>query len=364
MKKSKKMLVALCLCVCVALSAGLVGCADSKTLAEIDDLKAKIEQKDTTIAEKDAEIEDKNAQIEDLTPSTLEKFGIMAARFAYAEGKSYIGIGNDNVDNYFVEDGGSEKLTLLRPTHVGSSLEGKISEVLGRYQYYIGDDVRVTGQEVIQENTAEDGTYSKTYMFIEYSKNKYTFSMKDVECAANDETNVISIFEEKFELTIDDGRATTMTREHRYQNKSAENQVDLYYWKGETTFVYNGPFVNRTVYSNFNIKSIEYTTNDFNLDVRPGVGVGHATIKKVACFSGKVVNDIFPTADYSGRETKDVVLIDGLSNSYGYTFGHNDYADSWGGSNAYTLDLYADKTADGAFKQMYSIMGKKIYEVK
>ena len=354
MKKFKKMLVALCLCVCVALSVGLVGCADSKTLAEIDDLKAKIEQKD-------AEIEDKNAQIEDLTPSTLEKFGIMAARFAYAEGKSYIG--NDNVDMYFVEDGGSEKLSLLRPTHVGASLEDKISEVFGRYQYNVDDELRVIGREVVQENTAEDGTYSKTYMFIEYSKNKYTFSMKDVECDANDETNVISILEEKFELTIDDGRATTMTREHKYQKKSAENQVDVYYWKGETTFMYNVPIGNRALHSKFNIKLIDYTANDFNVDVRPG-NVGHATVNNVACFSGTVVNDTFRTADYSGYETKDVVLIGEVSNLYGYTLEANADAANWDGKNANMIYISADKTADGALQQMHSIMGKKIYEAK
>ena len=111
MKKFKKMLVALCLCVCVALSVGLVGCADSKTLAEIDDLKAKIEQKDTTLAEKDAtiaekdaalaekdtEIDNKNSQIKDLTLSATEKFGIMAAGFEFAENRSYIDNANANV---------------------------------------------------------------------------------------------------------------------------------------------------------------------------------------------------------------------------------------------------------------------------
>ena len=74
MKKFKKMLVALCLCVCVALSAGLVGCADSKTLAEIDDLKAKIEQKD--------------GQIGDLTTSNSQKDAALAEKDATIAGKN------------------------------------------------------------------------------------------------------------------------------------------------------------------------------------------------------------------------------------------------------------------------------------
>ncbi len=74
MKKFKKMLVALCLCVCVALSVGLVGCADSKTLAEIDDLKAKIEQKD--------------GQIGDLTTSNGQKDAALAEKDATIAGKN------------------------------------------------------------------------------------------------------------------------------------------------------------------------------------------------------------------------------------------------------------------------------------
>ena len=371
MKKFKKMLVALCLCVCVALSAGLVGCADSKTLAEIDDLKAKIEQKDTTIAEKDAkiaekdsEIEDKNAQIEDLTPSTLEKFGIMAARFEQAENRSYI----NNADaNVFLVKKNNNKATFIEPSHPGSTLQSTVSSTLNMYQMIgVDQSLLVIGRELTSSETAEDGTYTKNYILNEYSKNKYSISIKMIECDANDETNISSILEEKFELSIVDGRTVSMTREHKYQSKSAENQVDVYYWKGETIFSYTMPvdIYEAFKYSDFKVVSIDYTTTDFNLDYDSNNEATKPTNLVVACFSGSVKFVSYQSGELFMMTPNPVVSIEKVSYLYGLTLEDNADAKNWGLSTAGTLTGLANTSESGAFNQVVSVMGKKIYEAK
>ena len=366
MKKFKKMLVALCLCVCVALSAGLVGCADSKTLAEIDDLKAKIEQKDTTLAEKDAEIEDKNAQIEDLTPSTLEKIGIMAARFGQAEKRSYI----NNADaNVFLVKKNDNKAMFIEPSHPGSSLQSTVSSTFDMYQMIgVDESLLVIGRELITSETEEDGTYTKNYMLTEYSKNKYSISIKFIECDANDETKISGILEEKFELSIVDGRTVSMTREHRYQSKSksAENQVDVYYWKGETIFSYTMPvdMYEAFKYSDFKVVSIDYTTTDFNLDYDSNNEATKPTNLVVACFSGSVKFFTYQSGESFMATPNPVVAIEKVSYLYGLTLEDNADANNWGLSTAGTLTGLANTSESGAFSQAVSVMGKKIYETK
>lgn len=370
MKKFKKMLVALCLCVCVALSVGLVGCADSKTLAEIDDLKAKIEQKDTTIAEKDAtiaekdaaltekdtEIDNKNSQIKDLTLSAAEKFGIMATGFEFAENRSYIDNANANV---FLVKKYNNKAELIEPSHSGSMMESKISTVLGRYLVYGVDESYLTiGKEMVSESKAEDGTYSKDRVLIEYSKNKYSYSTISVECAENDETQIISILEEKYELELIDGRFNTLTREHRYQQKVAENQVVVNYWKG-VTYVYQPYSTLRDDVSTFHITSVDYTTNNFNLSYDPTKEDSKPTDIAVAVFSGLV----------QPLETENVnaVIINYVTKLYGITLEDNADASGWGiGSEASLLidSKDNDTSESGAFNQAVSVMGKKIYEAK
>ena len=370
MKKFKKMLVALCLCVCVALSVGLVGCADSKTLAEIDDLKAKIEQKDTTLAEKDAtiaekdaalaekdtEIDNKNSQIKDLTLSATEKFGIMAAGFEFAENRSYIDNANANV---FLVKKYNNKAELIEPSHAGSMMESKISTVLGRYLAYGIDESYLTiGKEMVSESKAEDGTYSKNRVLIEYSKNKYSYSTISVECAENDETQIISILEEKYELEIEDGRFHTLTREHRYQQKIAENQVVVNYWKG-VTYAYQPYSTLRNDTSTFHIISVDYTTNDFNLSYDSTKEDSKPTDIAVAVFSGFVRQ--LDTVNVNA------VIINYVTKLYGITLEDNADASGWGvGSNANALtDLKDNDTSEsGAFSQAVSVMGKKIYEAK
>ncbi len=307
MKKFKKMLVALCLCVCVALSVGLVGCADSKTLAEIDDLKAKIEQKDTTIAEKDAEIDNKNSQIQDLTLTDLQKISIMMGAFKDAENRSYLYNGESSpsnavLGNISTENGGS----LVK--HFMQVLGTDVQAVIERIQLYAYNN-KVNKDKLIDVCFKTMSGFNNSQViqtYLNYSKDKYEFV---TICTRYENTEVVDSDVTKCTLVLDNGVAAKLIVEEKTQTINEETgKVDVSYYKLTNSFDQDDTLLNDWAETRayFEFKLAQYTTDkigaagsevalDETVDVKAVTvsgevrikdGVSYAAVKTVSLLYG------------------------------------------------------------------------------
>ncbi len=288
MKKFKKMLVALCLCVCVALSAGLVGCADSKTLAEIDDLKAKIEQKDTTIAEKNAEIDNKNSQIQDLTLTDLQKISIMMGAFKDAEERSYrysevLSKSNAILGNLLTNSNG------LYFKHFLHAFGGNMYSGFEQMQLYAYNG-KVNKDKLIDvcfktESGIDNSQVTQTY--INYSKDKYELVTIGTSYK---NANIVGSDVAKCTLILDNGVATKLIVEGKTQTLNEETgKVDVSYYKSTNTFDQDDTLIydwaNTRAY--FEFKLAQYTTDKFST-VGSKVALDETVDVKAVTVSGEV----------------------------------------------------------------------------
>ncbi len=304
MKKFKKMLVALCLCVCVALSVGLVGCADSKTLAEIDDLKAKIEQKDTTIAEKDAEIDNKNSQIQDLTLTDLEKVGAMAGAFTIAE-KTMTGNISSSRSNMLLKDSnGGESNWDVRYKMIGAS-GSMIGFFMPNLYGGLYDTTKLFGGslELVQVETdpeylkiynANESVKNVTKMVFDYSKTGHSFSLVGdiiVDGALSERD------EYKLNVEIENGKVAKYTQEQKLQTLETNGKVTVAYRKLTMNLDYSesGMVYIKAVYT---IEAVFYTTDGFDGNIDESAEVSavvfsgyDTTINKVDMLYGYTVEE-------------------------------------------------------------------------
>ena len=237
MKKFKKMLVALCLCVCVALSVGLVGCADSKTLAEIDDLKAKIEQKDTTIAEKDA-------KIKDLTLTDLEKVGAMTGAFKIAEDKYATDVSSSTANAIFKQN----EIVYDWTTGFNSSMANTrligsfMPSIFGRFDKtkLFGGSLEtieeITDSETLKANGATDKLVNNYKMVVDYSKSKYAYSL-DGTGTADGVTKFVSSI--NWQVMLENGKVASYIFECKNQMLGDDGKVSVVYEKIAVSFDYN-----------------------------------------------------------------------------------------------------------------------------
>ena len=237
MKKFKKMLVALCLCVCVALSAGLVGCADSKTLAEIDDLKAKIEQKDTTIAEKDA-------KIKDLTLTDLEKVGAMTGAFKIAEDKYATDVSSSTANAIFKQN----EIVYDWTTGYGTCMANTrligffMPAILGKFDTtkLFGGSLEtieeITDSETLKAYGATNKILNNSKMVVDYSKAKYTYSFVGTG-TADGVTKFTS--SNNWQVMLDNGKVASYIFEGKGQMLEDDGRVSVVYEKIAVSFDYN-----------------------------------------------------------------------------------------------------------------------------
>lgn len=297
MKKFKKMLVALCLCVCVALSAGLVGCADSKTLAEIDDLKAKIEQKDTTIAEKDA-------KIKDLTLTDLEKVGAMTGAFTIAENTMLDQISSSRSNMLLKDSNGGESNwdVCYKMINAGGSMIGFFMPNLYGGLY---DTTKLFGGSLEWIQVETDPEYLKVYNANESVKNVsklvFDYSKTGHSCSLVGDIIVDGALGErdeyKWNVEIENGKVAKYTQEQKLQNLETNGKVVVAYRKLTMNLDYSesGMVYVKPVYT---VEAVFYTTDAFdgNIDETAEVSAvvfsGYATtINKVDMLYGYTVEE-------------------------------------------------------------------------
>ena len=359
MKKFKKMLVALCLCVCVALSAGLVGCADSKTLAEIDDLKAKIEQKDTTIAEKDAkiaekdsEIEDKNAQISGLTLTDLQKIGIMGPMFEYAQ--QYATYSSDKANAFLKTADGERYETDGTVQTVISGVISSISlflnpnmETVCDVNKLVGGVVEITGLNI---STDENITTNVRYL-IEYNKDKYVYHYETESIDASVTPNkLLSKTEIKQEITLNNGRVESLTIEQKEQVLTSDNHVKVNYLTNVFTFTHTNGYM---VYPDIAKTNIKYTASGFDVKYNNIDDGGLPADLEVAVYSGHI------------HESENRLIIDTVEMIYGSKFEENAEVSGTFGSGSWSEIISKAKTdKNSAVGELVKASGKEVAGLK
>ena len=282
MKKFKKMLVALCLCVCVALSAGLVGCADSKTLAEIDDLKAKIEQKDTTIAEKDA-------KIKDLTLTDLQKISIMMGAFKDAEERSYryseVSSKSNAILGNISTNGLGSNFEHFLHGFGGNMYSGFEQMQLLAYNGKVNKDKLIDICFKTESDFSDNSQVTQTY--INYSKDKY--ELVTISTSYKN-ANIVGSDVAKCTLILDNGVATKLIVEGKNQTiNETTGKVDVSYCKSTNTFDQDNTLIydwaNTRAY--FEFKLAQYTTDKFSM-AGSEVALDEAVDVKAVTASGEV----------------------------------------------------------------------------
>ena len=290
MKKFKKMLVALCLCVCVALSVGLVGCADSKTLAEIDDLKAKIEQKD--------------AEIKDLTLTDLEKVGAMAGAFKIAEDTMTENISSSRSNMLLKDSSGGESNWDIRYKMVnacGSMIGFFMPNIYGG----IFDTTELFGGSLECVQVETDPEYLKSYnanesvknvykIVFDYSKTGHSFSLVG-------DTIVDGVLGErdeyKWNVEIENGKVAKYTQEQKLQTLETNGKVTVAYRKLTMILDYSqvGMVYIKPLYT---IEAVFYTTDGFDGNIDESAEISavvfsgyDTTINKVDMLYGYTVEE-------------------------------------------------------------------------